>query len=108
MEMGTDVDKLLEQVRNQQDQVAKIQRSVESMEIKGSSRGSEVTVTLRGTGRFTDISIDPDALRRYQSRDLGDIVLEAVNDGLRKLSEASSARFKPVIEAASRMEQFDT
>jgi hypothetical protein len=27
-----------------------------------------------------------------------------VNDGLRKLAEASSARFAPVIEAASRLD----
>jgi hypothetical protein len=32
-------------------------------------------------------------------------VLEAVNDGLRKLGEASTARFKPIIEAAGRIEQ---
>jgi DNA-binding protein YbaB len=108
MEMGADVDSLLAQVRQQQEQVARIQRSVEQMEVKGGSRNNEVTVRLRGTGRFTEISIDPEAARRFNARDLGDIVLEAVNDGLQKLTEASSARFKPVIEAASRMEQFDT
>jgi len=34
------------------------------------------------------------------------LVLEAVNDGLRKMAEATSARFAPVIEAAGRMERF--
>ncbi|HEX4705996.1 MAG TPA: YbaB/EbfC family nucleoid-associated protein [Pseudonocardiaceae bacterium] len=103
-EMDVDVAGLLDRVRQQTDQVQRIQRSVEAMLVKGSSRNSEVTVTVQGTGRFTEITIDPETMRRFNARDLGDIVLEAVNDGLRKLAEASSARFAPVIEAANRIE----
>lgn len=107
LETGVDMAGLLDQVRRQQEQVERIQRGVETMEVKGSSRGGEVTVSLKGTGRFTEISIDPESVRRYDARDLGDIVLEAVNDGLRKMAEATSARFAPVIEAAAGMGQFD-
>jgi len=103
-ETDVDVEGLLEKVRQQTDQVQRIQKAVEAMEVKGNSRDNEVTVTVRGTGRFTAIDIDPEAVRRYDARDLGDIVLEAVNDGLRKLAEASSARFALVIEAASRID----
>jgi nucleoid-associated protein EbfC len=105
MDMSMDVAGLLDKVRQQTDQVQRIQRSIESMQVKGNSRNSEVTVTVQGTGRLTEVSIDPETVRRYNARDLGDIVLEAVNDGLRKLAEASSARFAPVIEAASRIEK---
>ena len=105
MDMNVDVAGLLERVRQQTDQVQRIQRAVEAMQVKGSSRNGEVTTTVQGTGRFVEISIDPETVSRYNARDLGDIVLEAVNDGLRKLAEASSARFAPVIEAASRVEQ---
>ncbi len=104
-EVEVDVAGLLDQVRQQADEVQRIQRSVEAMQVKGNSRNNEITVTLTGTGRFTEINIDPETVRRYNARDLGDIVLEAVNDGLRKLGEASTARFKPIIEAAGRIEQ---
>jgi DNA-binding protein YbaB len=100
----TDVADLLERVRRQTDQVRRIQRGVEAMLVTGTSRNGEVTVTVQGTGRFTEVSIDPETMRRYNARDLGDIVLEAVNDGLHKLAEASSARFAPVIEAAARID----
>lgn len=103
-EMDVDVEGLLAKVRAQTDQVQRIQRAVEAMQVKGNSRNNEVTVTVRGTGRFTAIDIDPEALRRFDAHDLGDIVLEAVNDGLRKLAEASAARFAPVIEGASRLD----
>jgi nucleoid-associated protein EbfC len=104
-EMDADVTGLLDKVRQQADQVQRIQRSVEAMQVKGNSRNNEVTVTVAGTGRFTEITIDPETMRRYNARDLGDIVLEAVNDGMRKLGEASTARFAPIIEAAGQIER---
>lgn len=104
-DMEADVAGLLERVRRQADEVLRIQRGVEAMRITGTSRNGEVTVTVQGTGRFTEISIDPETARHATARDLGDIVLEAVNDGLHKLAEASTARFAPVIDAAGRTER---
>lgn len=95
-----DMDDLLAQVRLQTDEVQRIQRSVEAMEVKAASRQNEVSVVLRGDGRFTSIDIDPRAIREYDARNLSEIVLEAVNAGLQKLAEASSAKFAPVIEAS--------
>ncbi|WP_037367114.1 YbaB/EbfC family nucleoid-associated protein [Amycolatopsis orientalis] len=95
-----DMDELLAQVRKQTEEVQRIQRTVEAMEVKAASRQNEVTVTLRGDGRFTSVDIDPRAIREYDARTLSEIVLEAVNAGLQKLAEASSAKFAPVIEAA--------
>lgn len=101
-----DVNALLERVRKQQEEVQRIQRGVEAMEVTGASRHNEVQVTVRGNGQVTNVTIDPDALSEHDADQLGDIVKEAVNDGLRKVAEASSARFRPFIEAASRVEQF--
>jgi DNA-binding YbaB/EbfC family protein len=99
--MTADIDGLLEQIRQQQEDVARIQRGVEAMEVKGASRGNEVSVTLRGSGRFTEVAIDPEAQRRYNADDLGAMVQEAVNDGLTKLAEAIKARYAPILGAAS-------
>ena len=98
-----DMDELLAQVRKQTEEVQRIQRTVEAMEIKAHSRQNEVTVTLRGDGRFTSIDIDPRAIREYDARNLSEIVLEAVNAGLQKLAEASNATFAPVIAAAKNV-----
>lgn len=98
--MNPEIDDLLARVREQQAEVERIQKSVTELEITGYSRNNEVTVTLRGSGRFTEISIDEDVARRLDAASLGDIVLEAVNDGLKRLGEASTAKFKPVLDAA--------
>jgi len=99
-----DVDALMEQIRRQQAEVEGIQRSVEAMEITGASRHNEVQVTARGNGEVTDVSIDPDAIDQYNADELGECLKQAVNDALRRVREASAARFRPVIEAASRIE----
>jgi nucleoid-associated protein EbfC len=101
-----DVAKLMERVREQQLEVERIQRGIEAMEITGGSRHDEVQVTVHGNGQVASVAIDADALRQYDADELGDIVVEAVNDALRRLAEASSARFRPFIEAASRVEAF--
>lgn len=105
-DMSAELERLLEQVRVQQEEVARIQRGVQSMQVEGSSRDNSVTVTVLGTGRFSEVSIDPETIRRYDARDLGEIVLEAINDGVQKLAEASQARFAPIIEAASAPPDF--
>jgi DNA-binding YbaB/EbfC family protein len=101
-----DVNALLERVRQQQEEIQRIQRGVEAMEVTGASRHNEVQVTVRGNGRVTKVDIDPDALSECDADQLGDVVMEAVNDGLRKVAEACSARFRPFIEAASQTEKF--
>jgi nucleoid-associated protein EbfC len=98
-----DVDQLLERLRQQQEEAQRIQRGVEAMEVTGASRHDDVRVTVRGNGQVTDVTIDPDALRQYRSDELGDVVMEAVNDALLRVAEATTARFRPFIEAASRV-----
>lgn len=95
-----DVEALMAQVQAQQDEVLRIQKSVEQLEIKAGSRDDEVRVTLTGTGDFTEISIDPQVLRRSDSHELGELLVEAVNAGIVKLRQASAAEFAPLIESA--------
>ncbi|MGI8666562.1 MAG: YbaB/EbfC family nucleoid-associated protein [Jatrophihabitans sp.] len=102
-----DVDALMAQVKAQQDEVLRIQRVVEQLEIKAGSRDDEVRVTLSGTGDFTEISIDQQALRRYDSHELGELLVEAVNAGIVKLRQASAAKFAPLIESAGGIEGVD-
>nr|MDT0661544.1 YbaB/EbfC family nucleoid-associated protein [Micromonospora sp. DSM 115978] len=91
---------LLDQVRASTERVDDLCRSVASQEITGYAGNGEVTVKLLGSGRFTEIVIDPDALRRYAAEDVGALVLEAVNDGLRRMHQASQAAFAPLVAEA--------
>jgi DNA-binding protein YbaB len=101
------LDALLAQVQQQQDEVLRIQKSLEREEIKAASRDDEVRVTLSGTGQFTEISVDPQALRRFDAHELGEVLVEAVNAGLQKLQQTSQAKFAPLIAAAQGIEGVD-
>jgi DNA-binding YbaB/EbfC family protein len=101
-----EIEQLLAQVREQQRRIEEVQRSVTSLAITGYAGNGEVTAKLNGAGRFTEISIDPQLMRRHDAETLGSLVLEAVNDGLRRLTEASRAKFAPIIaEARGQNEQ---
>jgi DNA-binding protein YbaB len=100
VDMSEYVADIMARIQEQQDAVERVQHDVEIMRVDGYSRSNEVTATVQGTGRFTEISIDPDAIRRYDPYDLGAIVLEAVNDAMARLSEATAALYAPVLEAA--------
>ncbi|MGH3655984.1 MAG: YbaB/EbfC family nucleoid-associated protein, partial [Micromonosporaceae bacterium] len=74
-----------------------LQRSLETMVITAYAADGDVTVKLTGAGRFTEVTLDPRVMRQYDAQTLGDLVLEAVNNGLRKLGEASQQKFAPII-----------
>jgi DNA-binding protein YbaB len=99
--MEKEIEDLLAEVHAQRERVMEVQRSVERMEITGSAGNGEVTVRLKGTGQLTEVSIDPQAYRRYDAETVGCLVVEAANDGLRRLGEASRRRFEPIIAEAS-------
>ena len=91
------VDDLLAQVQEQQRKVEEVQRSLERMDIVGYAGNGDVTVRLKGSGQFTEVVIDPDAYRNYGASGIGSLVLEAINDGLQRLGEASRRKFEPLL-----------
>ena len=100
IDFSTNVNALMERIRDQQADIERIQRELEVMEVVGASRDDEVRVTVRGNGQVVAVDIDGAALRENDAYELGQLVKEAVNDGLRRVAEAGSAKFKPMIDAA--------
>ncbi|MCP2170159.1 YbaB/EbfC family nucleoid-associated protein [Goodfellowiella coeruleoviolacea] len=92
-----EIEEMMARLQRRQQEIAQIQRGVDAMLVKGFSRASEVTATVRGTGRLVEISIDPVTVRRHDAHDIGAIVTEAVNDALDRLAAATQARFAPVL-----------
>src|SRR4051812_46733789 len=98
--MDREIEEMLATIEARNARALDVQRSVERMEITGHSGRGDVTVRLRGTGQFTEVAIDPRLLRRGDPDTLSELVVEAVNDGLRRLREASQREFAPLIAEA--------
>ncbi|MEE6261331.1 YbaB/EbfC family nucleoid-associated protein [Plantactinospora sonchi] len=93
----------LAQLERQRQEAERIRQAVDQLSVRGSSRGNEVVVTVRGTGRVTEVSIDPATLRRYGAHEVGALVAEAVNNAQDRLAKATEERFAPLIAAADRL-----
>ena len=94
-DFGLDLD--FDEIERQQKRIEEIERAVMAMEVTGRSRGGEVTAIIKGTGEFTKIRIDQRLAGRHSLEAISILVLEAVNDGVRKLNEATRKRFEPLV-----------
>jgi DNA-binding protein YbaB len=77
-----------------------VRRSIEGMSITGCSRNNGVIAKLRGTGQLTEVTIDPKVMQRYDLKAVGGFVVEAVNDAMTRLGQATQERFAPFIAEA--------
>jgi DNA-binding protein YbaB len=60
-----------------------------------------VRVTIRGTGLVVDVTIDPEAVRYYDAETLGGLVLEAINDGMRRAVVSARDKFSVALSDLS-------
>ena len=81
--MGMDMNKLLQQVGEMQEQMAKAQDELEHETVEASAGGGMVTVTATGAGELKQIKIDPKAIDPDDPEMLADMVLAAVNEAIR-------------------------
>lgn len=92
-----EMDEFLAKAEEQQRLILEAQRSLERMEITGRSRNNVVTAKLLGSGQLTEITFDPRQMPRYDAWALGGLTVEAVNDAMRRLAEASQEAFAPYL-----------
>ena len=81
--MNLDMNKMLQQVQQMQEQMAKAQAELEHETVEASAGGGMVTVTATGGLEITEIRIDPKAIDPDDPELLADMVLAAVNEALR-------------------------
>ena len=81
--MSMDMNKLMQQVGQMQEQMAKAQEELDNATVDASAGGGMVTVTATGGGEIKQIKIDPKAIDPDDPEMLADMVLAAVNEAIR-------------------------
>jgi len=66
------------------------------MTVEGTAGGGVITVTVTGHQDVKEIKIQPDAVDPEDVEMLEDLILAAVNDGLRKSRELSASELEKV------------
>jgi len=81
--MGMDMNKLLAQVQQMQDQMAKAQEELANETVEATAGGGMVTVKATGALQVTEIKIDPKAIDPEDPELLADMIQAAVNEAMR-------------------------
>lgn len=81
--MSMDFDKLAEQARQMQADLARLQEEAGNELVSATAGGGMVKVTATAGGEITQIEIDPKAIDPSDPELLADLVTAAVNEALR-------------------------
>lgn len=104
VDVDREMKRLTAEVQESQRRLAEVRDDLMAAEIVGSAERGMVTVTMTGGGRFTAVTIEDDAVRSFQPRELGGVVLAAINDAMRQHAELTREKFGPLMEDPSLLD----
>jgi DNA-binding YbaB/EbfC family protein len=87
---------LLKQAQEMQARISKIQEELGQKTVEGSAGGGMVQVTVNGQFNLTGVKIEPAVVNAEEKEMLEDLILAAVNDGMRKARDMVSSEMSKV------------
>lgn len=93
---GSSMNKMIKQAKQVQEQIVKMQEELKEREIEASSGGGAVTVKVNGKQVLTSIKIKPEAIDPDDVEMLEDLVMAAVNEGIRISQEMVSTEMAKI------------
>jgi DNA-binding YbaB/EbfC family protein len=87
---------LLKQAKEMQGRIAKIQDELGQKTVEGSAGGGMVRVTVNGQFNLTAVKIETSVINAAEKEMLEDLMLAAVNDGMRKARDMVSAEMNKI------------
>jgi DNA-binding YbaB/EbfC family protein len=81
----------MQQVKALQDKMAKMQEELATKTVESAAGGGMVTVVVNGRQEVVNLKIDPQVVDPEDIEMLQDLVVAAVNDGLRKSQELAAS-----------------
>jgi DNA-binding YbaB/EbfC family protein len=82
-----DLNAIMQQAREMQEKMAKIQEDLAAKTITGSAGGGMVSVTATGKGDILSITIEDELITPGEKEMLQDLIAAATNDAIRKSRE---------------------
>jgi nucleoid-associated protein EbfC len=92
MPQPPNMQQLLKQAQKMQEDMMAAQEQLKDETVEASAGGGMVTVVVTGDLAVKSIKIDPDAIDPDDPEMLADLVLAAVNEGLRSAQEMATAK----------------
>ncbi len=92
MPQQPNMQQMLKQVQKMQQDMAAAQESLKDERVEASAGGGMVNVVVSGELEVKEIRIDPQAIDPDDPEMLSDLVLAAVNEGLRSAQELAATK----------------
>ena len=90
------INALLSQAKQIQEKMARIQEGLKTKMIEASAGGGMVTVKVNGESQLLSLKIDPEVVNAEDVEMLEDLIVSAVNEGLRQAREMMSEEMAKV------------
>jgi hypothetical protein len=87
---------MMKQAQKMQVEMARVQQELENKEVEATSGGGVVRVVVSGKLELKQLEIDQDAIDPEDKEILEDMILGAVNEGLRKAQEMAASEMQKV------------
>ena len=88
---GGSMQKQLQQMQAMQRKMEALQEEIEEKEMTTTAGGGAVTVTINGKKEITDLQLKPEIVDPEDIEMLQDLIMVAVNEGIRQIEEMSNA-----------------
>ncbi|MFZ5816224.1 MAG: YbaB/EbfC family nucleoid-associated protein [Bacillota bacterium] len=96
---GGNMNQMMKQVQKMQQNMMKAQEEIAKKTVEGSAGGGTVKVVVTGDKRVTGITLAKEAVDPDDVEMLQDLILAAINDGMKKAEEMAEAEMKKVMPA---------
>jgi hypothetical protein len=90
------IGNIMKQAQKMQAQMAKVQEELAQKTVEASAGGGMVTVVVTGKQEIMSITIEPEVIDASDKEMLQDLVVAAVNEGLRKSQEMVAEEMKKI------------
>ena len=89
---GANMNQMIKQAQKMQEQMMKMQEEMETKTYEAAAGGGAVKVVIDGKREIKEVILSPEVVDPDDIEMLQDLIIAAVNEGLRKVDEESSAQ----------------
>jgi nucleoid-associated protein EbfC len=87
---------IMKQAKKMQEKIASIQAELESKTVEATAGGGMVTVVVNGKFEILSLKIDKEVVNSEDVDMLQDLIMAAVNEGIRKAQEMATAEMSKI------------
>jgi hypothetical protein len=87
---------IVKQAKKIQEKMAQLQQDLESRTVEATSGGGMVSVVINGKYELVSLKIEKEVINTEDSDMLQDLIMAAVNEGIRKAQDMSSAEMAKI------------